>query len=136
MDVMATRNWGLAVSGAMLAAALVLAFTAPGTRAAPRNTDAPGQAHVPPTPAPAVQDGATTLVVHFRGRGPLARAERAHSARRITLELTRQRAFRGLCFANFTHGGVALRACDGAVLTGWPQRLRAMRAVARVERGE
>jgi hypothetical protein len=135
MDVMATRGWGLAVSGAMIVIALAVAFTAPQQRASSQGAETRAAnsgvtARVETTPAP------RTLVVHFRGRGPLARAERARSQRRISVELSRQRAFRGLCFAHFAQDRVVLRACDNGMLTEWMPRLRAMRAVASVERGE
>ena len=139
MDVLATRGWGIAVSSAMIAVALAIAFSAPERRPLPSQIAQPrGAIAVTPPPIAAARVGsaAPELVVHFRGRGPLARAERAQSARRVTAELSRQGAFRGLCFARFARHGVVLRPCPGGVLTGWMQRLHAMRAVARVEAGE
>jgi hypothetical protein len=134
MDVMATRGWGIAVSGAMIVIALAVAFTAPQRPVSPQGEDRPASSSA--TSRADEPSAPRTLVVHFRGRGPLARAERARSRRRVSLELSRQRAFRGLCFAHFAPEGVALRACDNGVLMEWMPRLRAMRAVASVERGD
>lgn len=136
MDVMATRGWGIAVSGAMIVAALWVAFSAQD------RAPAGPVAHAPIVDAPHVSGAqaepraSATMIVHFRGHGPLARAERARSTRRVRAELLRQRAFHGLCFERFAARGVVLSACDGGMLTAWPQRLRAMRAVAKVDAGE
>jgi len=126
---MATRPWGIAISGALIAAALYVAITAPPPRRASAvPPSAPAAAEPPAAAAPA------TLIVHFRGHGPLARAERARARVRVAAELRRQRAFRGACFERFDPRGVVLRSCSDAPLAA--ARLRAMRAVARVEPGE
>ncbi|MFT3729293.1 MAG: hypothetical protein QM759_15830 [Terricaulis sp.] len=136
MDAMATRGLGIAVSGAMIVAALIVALVAPERRPVTTSTP-PVAAAQSSAPAQATQvTSPTKVTVRFRGRGPLARAVGAHSEQRITRELSRQRAFHGLCFDSFAPRGVVLRACDGGVLQAWPQRLRAMRAVARVDAGD
>ena len=114
---------------------LVIAVTAPEPRrGVTRLATAPAVTMPPAATMP--QTTTPTAIVHFRGRGPLARAERVCSARRVVAELSRQLALRGLCFVAFEPRGLVLRRCDGGALERWPQRLRAMGAVARVEAGE
>jgi hypothetical protein len=131
MDVMATRGWGIAISGALIAGLLAFAAVAPERQArVVRDVPAP-PAHDLSAPA-RIAASSETAIVHFRGRGPLARAVRLHAGERVAAELRRQRAFGGLCFDRFANGGVALKACAGN-LGSWLRRLRNMRAVARVE---
>jgi hypothetical protein len=119
----------------MIVIALAVAFTAP----APHHDTRP---QVPPTSSAAdypyvvVQDLPSELIIHFRGRGPLARAERARSATKVAAELSRQRAFHNLCFSRFDSRGVVVRDCNGRLFQGAEARLRAVRGVASVERGD
>jgi hypothetical protein len=134
MDLMGTRIWGVLVSGTLLAAALAAAVAAPPSR---RPVRAPAFAAAADRDAVAPEAPvATSLLVTFRGNGRLARAARGRSARGVAGQLSRQRQLRGLCFAGFEGQAIVLRACGSAALGSWPQRLRAMRAVARVEPGE
>jgi hypothetical protein len=133
MDMMATRVWGLTLSAALLAGAIVVAATAPERAAGHAEASAASPAlQAAPSPAPV----ATSLVVRFRGRGPLARAARMRQAHRVVQQLGRQRALRGLCFSRFEGAGLVLHACGSAALGEWPRRLRAMRSVASVDLGE
>lgn len=136
MDVNTLRTWGLAVSGALIAACLAISFHAPIPRAAAsdvRLAQAPAAAPV-------------SFLVRFEGGGPIARAQaqagrgdtrNAQSA--IEAQLQRQRGLAGLCFDRFTAGAaeVVLRSCEAvagaqraAVEQSWLARLRAMRGVA------
>ncbi len=141
MDVNALRTWGIAVTGALMAVALVTALQ-------------------PDTPALAQAQSATQLaqtqsaeplgfIVKFRGSGPIARAQAlaasgdlAPAQRQVEIQLVRQTAFAGLCFDRFTVGGaeIVLRTCEAvaasersAVQQSWGARLRAMRAVEYVD---
>jgi hypothetical protein len=134
MDMMATRIWGVLISGTLLATALAAAVAAPPQRPlAPSPAVAAAADRVVAAPQAPV---ATSLLVTFRGNGRLARAGRNRSARGVATQLHRQRQLRGLCFAGFNGQRMVLRACGGATLGAWPQRLRAMHAVASVEPGE
>jgi hypothetical protein len=137
MDVNALRNWGIAVSGAMLAAALAIAV-----QPAPPAIAEEHPVEIAQAPAAAAP---ISFVVRFRGSGPIARAQ-ARAARgdatlaqrEVELQLRRQDSFRGLCFDRFTVGGAetVLRTCAAIVASeragmqqSWLTRLRAMRAV-------
>jgi hypothetical protein len=133
MDVNALRISGIAVTGALIAACLTLAYSA-----APR----PAQAQM----AAAAQENAVLFLVRFQGGGPIARAqaravrgEVAAARGAIEAQLRRQADFFGLCFDRFTTGAaeVVLRSCApvaDAERAGfeqtWLVRLRAMRGVA------
>ncbi|MGD9967339.1 MAG: hypothetical protein AB7T59_12510 [Hyphomonadaceae bacterium] len=142
MDVNAMRTWGIAVSGAMLAGALAIAWQpqAPAV-AGPQRAAQTAQADIEPAPV--------GFIVRFRGQGPIARAQ-AQAARGLTgpaqrqveLQLRRQSAFSGLCFDRFTVGGaeIVLRTCEAVaasersvVQQRWGARLRAMRTVEYVD---
>lgn len=146
MDVNALRVWGIAVSGALMAAALAIAFTAresqtPALTAMGEPAGAPSQVMA--------ADAPVEFIVRFRGGGPIARAQaRAEQGdlqraqREVERQLVRQRAFAGLCFERFTLGGaeIVLRACQAiaaeeraSVQTRWAERLRGMRAVDYVD---
>lgn len=143
MDVSAMRTWGMAVSAAMLFAALIVAFQ-PGTRAVAQQQPAAAQ-----TAQADPRAGAVGFIVRFRGDGPIARAqaqaaqgEHGSAQRQIEVQLQRQPWFEGLCFDRFTVGGaeVVLRTCESvaaneraAVQQRWGARLRAMRAVEYVD---
>lgn len=134
----ALRTWGIAVSAALMAAAIAVSLQpAPAVQA-------------PPQAAVQIEQSESTPVaflVRFRGGGPIARAQAraqrgdAQAARRaIELQVQRQRAFVGLCFDRFTAEAVVLRTCEfvGApeqarVQQNWLMRLRAMPAVAYAE---
>lgn len=139
MDVHALRTWGIAVTGALMVAALAVAVQ-PGDVVA----QAPPQAIVAQAQAEPV-----AFIVRFRGSGPIARAQ-AQAARgqvqaaqrNVEQQLARQTAFAGLCFDRFTVGGaeMVLRTCDSvaanaraSVQQTWLTRLRAMRAVEYVD---
>lgn len=139
MDVHALRTWGIAVTGALMVAALAVAVQ-PGDVVA----QAPPQAIVAQAQAEPV-----AFIVRFRGSGPIARAQ-AQAARgqvqaaqrNAEQQLARQTAFAGLCFDRFTVGGaeMVLRTCDSvaanaraSVQQTWLTRLRAMRAVEYVD---
>lgn len=133
----ALRNWGIAVTGALMAAALVVAVQP--------ETPALAQAQMTQTESAAP----VGFIVKFRGSGPIARAqaqaargELEPATRQVEAQLMRQTAFAGLCFDRFTVGGaeIVLRTCEpvaanerGAVQQGWGARLRAMRAVEYVD---
>jgi hypothetical protein len=132
MDLAAMRTWGIAVSGAMMAAALAIALQ-PGAGAqiqpAANQTDA---SHV-------------GFIVRFRGEGPIARAQAraaggqiAEAQRDVEVQLQRQASFAGLCFDRFTAGGaeIVLRTCDAVAASAradveqvWLLRLQAMPGV-------
>lgn len=130
MDVNTLRMWGIAVTSALIAACLTLAYTTPTH-----------QALAQPASAPVAQ---ASFLVRFQGGGPIARAqalaasgEEARAQSVIEAQLRRQSDFTGLCFDRFTAGAaeVVLRACAPAADAArfqreWLQRLRAMRAVA------
>jgi hypothetical protein len=142
MDVNALRTWGMAVCGALMAAALVIALQ-PETRAQAQPQAAAEFAQAETRAQP------VGFIVRFRGPGPIARAQAragrgdvAQAQRQLELQLQRQRAFTGLCFDRFTIGGAetVLRTCDAvaanerpAVQQRWGARLRAMRAVEYVD---
>lgn len=133
MDVNALRIWGIAVSAALIAACLVLAYRAPAPEAFAQ------EAAQTPASAP------VQFLVRFQGGGPIARAqaqaERGRTAPAqavIEAQLVRQSDFAGLCFDRFTSGAaeVVLRSCapvagaEQADYAGtWLARLRGMRAV-------
>lgn len=142
MDVNALRTWGIAVTGALMVGALVVAFQLQThAEAQPQGVAALAQAQTNASPV--------GFIVRFRGTGPIARAQ-AHAARgqleraqrQVTLQLERQTSFSGLCFDRFTVGGaeIVLRTCESvaasersAVQQSWSARLRAMRAVEYVD---
>lgn len=141
MDVNALRTWGIGVSGALMAAALLIALRPDGAAEA--------------QPQPVAQSAAAAaparigFIVRFRGTGPIARAQAqaargqtAEAQRRVEAQLLRQSAFRGLCFDRFTVGGaeMVLRTCElvaaserASVQQHWGARLRAMRAVEYID---
>lgn len=141
MDVNALRNWGVAVSGALMIGALAIALRPEATaqvQPAAQLAQAEAQA-----PAP------VGFIVRFRGQGPIARAqaqaargEAVRAQRQVEVQLQRQSAFAGLCFDRFTVGGaeIVLRTCEAvaaservSVQQRWGARLRAMRAVEYVD---
>jgi len=143
MEVNALRTWGIAVTGALMAAALVIAFQ-PQTHAEAQQPAMSEQL------AQAPGDRASVgFIVRFRGTGPIARAQAsaargqiAPAQRQVEIQLQRQSAFNGLCFDRFTVGGaeIVLRTCEAvaaseraAVQQSWGARLRAMRAVEYVD---
>lgn len=143
MDVNAMRTWGIAVSAAMLAGALVVAWQpdAPAIAAPPQADAQIAQAETSAAPV--------AFIVRFRGQGPIAQAQgqaasgqTASAQRQVEVQLRRQNAFSGLCFDRFTVGGadMVLRTCESvaaseraAVQQRWGARLRAMRAVEYVD---
>lgn len=143
MDVDVLRNWGMAVTGAMLLGALAIAFQ-PDTRAEAQQPHAAVQ--LAQAEARADHVG---FIVRFRGAGPIARAQVsagrgqiAEAQRQVEAQLTRQSAFRGLCFDRFTVGGaeIVLKTCEAVaaseragVQQSWGARLRGMRAVEYVD---
>jgi hypothetical protein len=142
MDVNALRTWGIAVTGALMVGALVIAFQ-PQTHAEAQMQGVAELAQAQTSAAP------VGFIVRFRGTGPIARAQAqaargqlAQAQRQVTLQLQRQTAFSGLCFDRFTVGGaeMVLRTCEpvaaserSAVQQSWSTRLRAMRAVEYVD---
>ncbi|MGQ0532216.1 MAG: hypothetical protein ACT4OF_05940 [Caulobacteraceae bacterium] len=142
MDVNALRIWGIAVSGALMAGALVIALR-PETNA---RAQTQAVAQIAQAEARAAPVG---LIVRFRGSGPIARAQAqaargqtAAAQRQVEIQLRRQSAFSGLCFDRFTVGGaeMVLKTCEAvaaneqaAVQRRWGARLRAMRAVEYVD---
>jgi hypothetical protein len=141
MDANALRIWGIGVSGALMAGAIVLSLQpSPRAQAQPAfqetSETAPAAAHI-------------SFLVSFRGAGPIARAQvRARRGRideaeqDIRRQLRRQTDFRGLCFDRFTAGAaeVVLRTCAAIVASErdamqqqWLAQLRAMRGVAYVD---
>lgn len=140
MDVNAMRNWGVGVTGTLMAAALYLALQPETTRAAqPVAQMAQAQASAAPV----------AFLVKFRGAGPIARAqaraargETQAAQRQVEIQLQRQSAFSGLCFDRFTVGGaeIVLRTCEAVaaserngVQQSWGGRLQRMRAVEYVD---
>lgn len=137
MDVNALRTWGIAVTGALMAVALVVALQ-PETPALAQTQLAQTQSAEP-----------LGFIVKFRGSGPIARAQAlaargqlGPAQRQVEIQLGRQSAFAGLCFDRFTVGGaeIVLRTCEdvaaserSAVQQSWGARLRAMRAVEYVD---
>jgi hypothetical protein len=144
MDANALRIWGIAVSGALLAIALVVALQ-PAPQAQAQSTAAQSVeiAQAPARAAP------ISFVVRFTGSGPIARAQRqaaggsaADAQRQIQAQLRRQTNFNGLCFDRFTAGAaeVVLRTCAAIVPSEraamerrWLARLRSMGSVAYVD---
>lgn len=142
MDVNALRTWGIAVTGALMVGALVVAFQ-PQTHAEAQTQGIAELAQAQTSAAP------VGFIVRFRGTGPIARAQAqaargqlAQAQRQVTAQLQRQTAFSGLCFDRFTVGGaeMVLRTCEpvaaserSAVQQSWSTRLRAMRAVEYVD---
>lgn len=136
MDVNALRTWGIAATGALIAACLAISFGA----VAPRAEAQPAFEIAQVAAAPA------SFLVRFQGGGPIARSQalaaRGHvlvAQTQIEAQLRRQAGFTGLCFDRFTTGAaeVVLRTCEplagaqrAAVERQWVARLRAMRAVA------
>jgi hypothetical protein len=135
MDVNALRTWGVAVSGALIAACLAVSLTAPAPRAEAQSLVVAQVVSAP-----------VSFLVRFQGGGPIARAQ-ALAARgdadaaqsQIEAQLRRQSGLAGLCFDRFTTGAaeVVLRSCEAvaggqraAVEQSWLRRLRGMRAVA------
>jgi hypothetical protein len=142
MDVNALRNLGMAVTGALMAGALFLAFQ-PQSHA-----EAQPQAAVELAQAQA-NASSVGFIVRFRGTGPIARSQAqaargqiAQAQRQVEIQLQRQSAFAGLCFDRFTVGGaeIVLRTCEtvaaserAAVQQRWGARLQAMRSVEYVD---
>ncbi len=142
MDVNALRIWGIAVTGALMAGALAIAFQ-PQTRA---QAQPRAVAQLAQMEARAAHVG---FIVRFRGAGPIARAQGqaargqiAQAQRQVEAQLGRQRAFAGLCFDRFTVGGaeIVLKTCEtvaaserAGVQQSWGARLQAMRAVEYVD---
>ncbi len=142
MDVNALRTWGIAVTGALMVGALVIAFQ-PQTHAEaqPQAVEEFAQAQTSASPV--------GFIIRFRGTGPIARAQAQaargqieQAQRQVTIQLQRQTSFSGLCFDRFTVGGaeIVLRTCESvaasersAVQQSWSTRLRAMRAVEYVD---
>jgi hypothetical protein len=136
----ASRLWGVAVSAALLAAALGIVAMGPEAPPASALEDIYHIAQAAPAVAAPVG-----FIVRFRGDGPIARAQAlaargqmARAQRQVEVQLARQSAFRGLCFDRFTVGGaeIVLLSCAevpasarAAFQTGWLARLNAMRAV-------
>jgi len=142
MDVNAHRTWGIAVTGALMAGALIFALQ-PQTHA---EAEPQAVAQMAQTQTGAAPVG---FIVKFRGGGPIARAqaqaargELAQAQRQVEVQLRRQTWLAGLCFDRFTVGGaeIVLRTCEAvaasernAVQQSWGARLRAMRAVEYVD---
>lgn len=144
MNTDALRSWGIAVTSALIAAALVLSFQ-PGGRDAEAQQPVQGLYQTAQTP----QAAHVGFLVRFRGDGPIARSQalaargrHAAAQREIEAQLVRQSAFNGLCFDRFTVGAaeVVLRSCEpvasperAAYQQLWLARLEAMRAVDYVD---
>lgn len=143
MNANALRTWGIVVSAALMAGALVIAWQpAPSAQAQAQ----PAAEAAPQRPAP------ISFLVRFTGSGPIARAQRLaqsgqleEARRRIEVQLRRQQSFRGLCFDRFTVGAsdVVLRTCAAIVPSEranmeqrWLTQLRAVRGVAYVDLNE
>ncbi len=139
------RMWGIAVTAALMAAAIAVAAS---WREPAEMTRAPqGLYQIAQTqqPQPRVEPEPVSFLVRFRGRGPIARAQalaaggrETEAARRVQAQLARQHAFQGLCFDRFTLGGaeIVLRSCEdvapaerAAFQTRWLARLNSMGAV-------
>lgn len=142
MDVNAHRTWGIAVTGALMAGALLFALQP--------ETHAEAEPQAVAQMAQAQTDAAYVgFIVKFRGSGPIARAQAlagrgqlAQAQRQVEVQLNRQTWAAGLCFDRFTVGGaeIVLRTCEAvaasernAVQQSWGTRLRAMRAVEYVD---
>lgn len=142
MDLGALRIGGIAVTGALMAAALFVALQPDASvQAQPQAAAQLTQANTNAAPL--------GFIVRFRGTGPIARAQRlaasgnlASAQRQVEIQLRRQAAFAGLCFDRFTVGGaeIVLRTCEAvaasernAAQQSWGGRLRAMRAVEYVD---
>lgn len=142
MDVNAHRTWGIAVTGALMAGALLFALQP--------ETHAEAEPQAVAQMAQAQTDVAYVgFIVKFRGSGPIARAQAlagrgqlAQAQRQVEVQLNRQTWAAGLCFDRFTVGGaeIVLRTCEAvaasernAVQQSWGTRLRAMRAVEYVD---
>jgi hypothetical protein len=141
MDINALRVWGIAVGGALMAAALAIALQPEAPASAAPQTHELAQA--PAREAP------VGFIVRFRGDGPIARAQAqaaagrmAQAQRQVEAQLVRQTPFSGLCFDRFTVGGaeIVLRTCEPVAAAErayiqqmWATRLRAMRAVEYVD---
>lgn len=142
MKLAALRNWGMAVSGALMAGLIVFALQpTPAAEARPQAIVALAQAPAPAAPV--------AFIVRFQGAGPIARAQgqagrgqTQAAQRQVEIQLQRQTAFAGLCFDRFTIGGaeIVLRTCESvpgneraAVQQQWLARLQAMRAVDYVD---
>ncbi|MCX7358373.1 MAG: hypothetical protein NT015_09570 [Alphaproteobacteria bacterium] len=139
MDVNALRTWGIAVTGALMAVALVVAL----------QPETPAVAQATTQLAQTQSAEPIGFIVKFRGSGPISRAQAlagrgqiAPAQRQVEVQLGRQSAFAGLCFDRFTAGGaeIVLRTCEavaaserGAAQQSWGARLRAMRAVEYVD---
>ncbi|MDZ4691498.1 hypothetical protein [Terricaulis sp.] len=137
MNANALRIGGIAVSGALMAAAVAIA-------AQPEST--PANIGAFETAQAQTQAEPLSFVVRFRGTGPIARSqaqaargEAQAAQRQVEIQLVRQTDFAGLCFDRFTVGGaeIVLRTCDAiaaseraALQQRWLTRLRAMRSVA------
>ncbi len=113
MDVNALRIWGIAVTGALMAGALAIAFQ-PQTRA---QAQPRAVAQLAQMEARAAHVG---FIVRFRGAGPIARAQGqaargqiAQAQRQVEAQLGRQRAFAGLSrdFALTASRWVAPKSC-------------------------
>lgn len=142
MSVAALRIWGMAVTGALMAALIVVALQPErGARAEQQAVFESAQATTQAAPV--------AFIVRFRGSGPIARAQ-AQAARgqmqaaqrQVEIQLQRQSAFTGLCFDRFTVGGaeIVLVTCQAIVASErarvqqqWLARLQAMRAVDYVD---
>lgn len=133
MNLDALRTWGIAASGAFIAGALAVSFSAPPPASASRDELAPSS---------------VALVARFRGSGPIARAQAlaardsARAARLIQAQLERQEEFAGLCFERFAPDGaeLVLRSCEPLSVelhqratARWLGQLRAMAAVEYAE---
>jgi hypothetical protein len=145
MNLPALRTWGIAVSAAMMAAALAVA----AQPEPPRQAQPAMQAGAFETAQAQTHARQLAFIVRFRGSGPIARAQAlaargqiAAAQRQIEVQLRRQSDFAGLCFDRFTAGGAetVLRTCaaivaneQAAVQQRWLTRLRAMRAVDYVD---
>ncbi|UPT63672.1 MAG: hypothetical protein M0D54_03765 [Hyphomonadaceae bacterium JAD_PAG50586_4] len=142
MSIAALRMWGMTVTGALMAALIVVALQPE------RAAQAEPQAGFEIAQAPA-QAAPVAFLVRFQGLGPIARSQ-AQAARgqtqaaqrQVELQLQRQSAFAGLCFDRFTVGGaeIVLVTCQAIVASErarvqqqWLARLQAMRAVDYVD---
>ena len=160
MDANLLRSIGIALGSAALAGALWISQAARDSAAVdgPLGITTP-QASAAPSPplvfepagaeAPSPDASHVSLLVRFRGSGPLAQAQalaergrESEAGRAAAAALSRQSAFRGLCFDRFTVGGaeMVLRSCvpvaagDVAQTSAqWLARLRAMPAVVYAE---
>ena len=138
----ALRFWGIATSGALIAAALLAAAPWQGFARAEMAVGVFEQI-AQDQPAAAAH---VAFLVNFRGDGPIARAQALAQRGReleagamVETQLVQQRAFRGLCFDRFTAGAaeIVLRSCApvaqaerAGVQARWLARLRDMQAVA------